>query len=92
MTVAAWLLGACGVILAGIGVFIVVLRAPLFAEDLCSRGRAAHSEAGHPPTAVSDRAINASLVKKRLDALPDVATSAAQDLWPCPPRTGAHTP
>jgi len=39
MTAAAWLFGVGGVILAGIGVFFIVLRPALLAEDLRFLGR-----------------------------------------------------
>ncbi len=39
VTVAAWLFGAGGIILAGIGVFFIVLRLALLPEDLRFLGR-----------------------------------------------------
>ena len=39
MTVAAWLFGAGGVVLAGIGAFFIFVRPPLLPEDLRFLGR-----------------------------------------------------
>ena len=49
MVLAAWLFGAGGVVLAGIGVFFLFLRPPLLAEDLRFLDRDSHEIAEFMP-------------------------------------------